>query len=362
MTVSNTTAGTQTNLSVPINLPPAFTLHSGTVTPSTGTTMVAGSVLTWTIPGLAAGASATLSYTETTDAPAALESDTTSASATSDQSSTASTASAAVEVIPAADLTIGVTDGTDTIAPGASDTYTITLTNNGPSPATNATVTGTFDAGFAAMSTVASIGGTTFTDLGGGQFQWSGINLDGGASATFSIMGTASSSLTAGSAFVNLAITSLPPGQVDTGVSSSAVDSDAVIFAPQAISFTPPALGIAGQSAALSATGGDSGNPVIFSIDPSSGAGVCSVSGVNGTTLSYSQAGTCVIDANQAGKASYAAAPTVTGSVTVDQMPAFTLDTPPTVGTVGQNYAYTFAGDRRAHPDLLACPGGAVHG
>ena len=156
-------------------------------------------------------------------------------------------------------------------------------------------------------------------------------------------MGTVSSSLTAGSAFVNLAITSLPPGQVDTGVSSSAVDSDAVIFAPQAISFTPPALGIAGQSAALSATGGDSGNPVIFSIDPSSGAGVCSVSGVNGTTLSYSQAGTCVIDANQAGNASYAAAPTVTGTVTVDQMPAFTLDTPPTVGTVGQNYAYTFA-------------------
>ena len=205
VTVSNTTAGTQTNLSVPINLPPAFTLHSGTVTPSTGTTMVAGSVLTWTIPGLAAGASATLSYTETTDAPAALESDTTSASATSDQSSTASTASAAVEVIPAADLTIGVTDGTDTIAPGASDTYTITLTNNGPSPATNATVTGTFDAGFAAMSTIASIGGTTFTDLGGGQFQWTGINLASGASATFTLIGNVPSPLTAGSAFVGLA-------------------------------------------------------------------------------------------------------------------------------------------------------------
>ena len=160
VTVSNTTAGTQTNLSVPINLPPAFTLHSGTVTPSTGTTMVAGSVLTWTIPSLAAGASATLSYTETTDAPAALESDTTSASATSDQSSTASTASAAVEVIPAADLTIGVTDGTDTVAPGASDTYTITLTNNGPSPATNATVTDMLNGGFTAMFAISSIGGT----------------------------------------------------------------------------------------------------------------------------------------------------------------------------------------------------------
>ena len=123
-------------------------------------------------------------------------------------------------------------------------------------------------------------------------------------------MGTVSSSLTSGSAFVSLATVALPPGQVDTGTASSAVDSDAVILVPQAINFTPPALGIAGQSATLSATGGASGNPVVFSVDPSSGAGVCSVSGVDGATLSYSQAGTCVVDANQAGNASYAAAPT----------------------------------------------------
>ena len=70
VTVSNPTSGAQTNLSVPINLPASFTLHSGSETPSTGTTMVAGGVITWTIPALAAGASATLGYTETTDAPA----------------------------------------------------------------------------------------------------------------------------------------------------------------------------------------------------------------------------------------------------------------------------------------------------
>ena len=343
VTVSNTTSGAQTNLSVPVNMPASFTLHSGTETPSTGTTLVAGSVITWTIPALAAGASATLSYTETTDAPAALESDTTSASATSDQSTTASPVSAALEVIPATDLTIGVTDGTDTVAPGASDTYTITLTNNGPSPATNATVSDTFNGGFTALFAVSSIDGTTFTDLGAGQFQWTGINLPSGASATFSVMGTVSPSLTSGSAFVSLATVAPPPGQVDTGTASSAVDSDAVILVPQAITFTPPVQGIAGQSATLSATGGASGNAVVFSIDPSSGPGVCSVSGTDGATLSYSQAGPCVVDANQAGNASYAAAPQVTGTITVDQTPAFTLDTPPTVGTVGQNYVYTFA-------------------
>ena len=156
-------------------------------------------------------------------------------------------------------------------------------------------------------------------------------------------MGTVSSTLTAGSAFVNIASGSLPPGQVDTDPSTNAVDSNSVISIPQAITFTPPTLGIAGQSATLSATGGASGNPVVFSVDPSSGSGVCSVTGTNGTTLDYAQPGTCVIDANQDGNASYAAAPTVTASITVDQVPAFTRDSPPTTATVGQAYTYTFA-------------------
>ena len=69
----------------------------------------------------------------------------------------------------------------------------------------------------------------------------------------------------------------------------------------QSISFTAPASGTAGGSAALSATGGGSGNPVVFSVDPSSGPGVCTVSG---TTVTYTAAGNCVIDANQAGNGS----------------------------------------------------------
>jgi len=49
----------------------------------------------------------------------------------------------------------------------------------------------------------------------------------------------------------------------------------------------------------------------------SSGAGVCSVSGANGTTVSYLAAGSCVIDANQAGNANYQAAPQVPRTITV---------------------------------------------
>ena len=72
-----------------------------------------------------------------------------------------------------------------------------------------------------------------------------------------------------------------------------------------------------GQNATLTATGGASGNPVVFSVDASSGAGVCSVSGTNGSMVSYLAAGTCVIDANQAAGNGYAAAPQVQQAITV---------------------------------------------
>jgi hypothetical protein len=107
---------------------------------------------------------------------------------------------------------------------------------------------------------------------------------------------------------------------------------------------------LVGTPATLSATGGGSGNPVVFSVDASSGAGVCAVSGVDGTTLAYTAPGTCVIDAKQAGTASYADAPELTASITVDQTPAFTQDAPPTAGVPGAAYAYTFAASGAPSP------------
>jgi hypothetical protein len=84
--------------------------------------------------------------------------------------------------------------------------------------------------------------------------------------------------------------------------------------APQVILFTGPSTGTVGDSVSLHATGGRSSNPVTFGVDPSSGPGVCSV---KGTTVSYLAAGTCVLDANQAGNADYYAATQVTQSVAV---------------------------------------------
>jgi hypothetical protein len=64
---------------------------------------------------------------------------------------------------------------------------------------------------------------------------------------------------------------------------------------------------VAGSSV-LSATGGASGNPVIFSLDVTSGTGVCTLSGTDPTTVKYTAAGSCVVDANQAGNTNYASA------------------------------------------------------
>ena len=114
----------------------------------------------------------------------------------------------------------------------------------------------------------------------------------------------------------------------------------------QTITFAAPGPGVAGQSATLAATGGASGNPVVFSVDASSGPGVCSVSGANGSTVNYLAAGTCVIDANQAAGGGYAAAPQVQQTITVSaagtQTITFAAPGPGCGGAVGDA-----GGDRR---------------
>ena len=107
-------------------------------------------------------------------------------------------------------------------------------------------------------------------------------------------------------------------GAVDANYTISYVGgSVAVGQGSQAISFTPPAPGTVGGSATLSATGGASGNPVVFTVDSTSGAGVCNVSGTDGTTVNYTGVGSCVIDADQAGNTDYSAAPVVTQTIPV---------------------------------------------
>ena len=85
----------------------------------------------------------------------------------------------------------------------------------------------------------------------------------------------------------------------------------------QAITFTSSAgtsqTSVGDDTYAPTATGGGSGNPVVFSID----SGSSSICSITGGVVDFSHAGTCNIDANQAGDSDYLAAPQAVQSVTV---------------------------------------------
>ena len=111
-------------------------------------------------------------------------------------------------------------------------------------------------------------------------------------------------------------------GNTNYAAATQVTASIVVNTATQAITFTPPTTPVAyGTSPiTLTATGGASGLPVVFSIVSGPGS-------ITGSTLSVTGAGAIVIAANQAGNTNYAAATQVTRSVVVN------LATP-TVATV----------------------------
>jgi hypothetical protein len=84
------------------------------------------------------------------------------------------------------------------------------------------------------------------------------------------------------------------------------------------LTLTAPTGAVYGGSATLSATS-NSTVPITYTVDSTSGKGVCSVSG---TKLTYTAAGSCVLDVNQAAGDGYAdAATTVTKTITVAGAP-----------------------------------------
>jgi hypothetical protein len=120
----------------------------------------------------------------------------------------------------------------------------------------------------------------------------------------------------------------------------------------QTITFTSPAPSpatVGGPGYTVSATGGPSGNPVTFTIDPAS-TSVCAVSG---STVSFSATGPCTIDANQAGSASYEPAPQAQQSFTVSagtQAITFTSAAPSSATAGGPAYNVKAAGGASGNP------------
>lgn len=122
--------------------------------------------------------------------------------------------------------------------------------------------------------------------------------------------------------------------------SASAQATATPVGLPQTITFTPPPSPVMyGVSPiTLTATGGDSGNPVVFSLDSTSTSGAASLSGTNNSVLTITGVGTVVVDANQAGTAAgsgYSPAPQVQQKIVVNQATqdiSFTAASPVTYG------------------------------
>jgi sugar lactone lactonase YvrE len=132
--------------------------------------------------------------------------------------------------------------------------------------------------------------------------------------ATFApAVGTANGAQT-GTAIINVAT---PAVTFNVNMSGSATQS--AILAQKITGFNPPTSLQIGQQITLSATGGASGNSVVFSIDPTSTCLTCA--SITGNVLTAVSTGAVLVDANQAGGAAggkqYAAATQVQVGVTV---------------------------------------------
>ena len=126
--------------------------------------------------------------------------------------------------------------------------------------------------------------------------------IDASASAVCSIAGSTITFQTAGTCVVN----ANQAGNANWSAAPQAQQSFAVGPGSQTITFTSsaPAATVAGPGYNVTATA-TSGLPVTFAIDPSASA-VCSLAG---STITFQTAGTCVVNANQAGNANWNAAP-----------------------------------------------------
>jgi hypothetical protein len=112
----------------------------------------------------------------------------------------------------------------------------------------------------------------------------------------------------------------------------------------QTITFTstaPANAKVGGATYTVTATGGGSGNPVTFTSGTPS---VCTSSGTNGATITFVGAGSCTVNADQAGNANYNAAPQAQETFTVargDQTITFTSTAPASAKVGGATYTAT---------------------
>jgi hypothetical protein len=250
---------------------------------------------------------------------------------------------------------IGVSSGNGTLSTSlsAASSYAATIsfsaTKGGPQSATltasdttnggtgTATVTGigqetpqtiTFTAPTTTTVTYASGLTITLGATGGGSNNTIIFTVDSTSTGTGTIQGNTLTVTGAGKLVIDANQAGGLVGGIYYEPATQASLSLTINPAAQAITFTPPSTPVtysSGMTITLNATGGASGNAVVFTVDAqSSGAGT-----IQGDTLTVTQAGTLIIDANQAGNTSYLVAPQVQQTIVVNKAAQAITFTPP---------------------------------
>ncbi|HZP64731.1 MAG TPA: Ig-like domain repeat protein, partial [Rudaea sp.] len=185
----------------------------------------------------------------------------------------------------------------------------------------------------------ATVGGPTYTATATATSGLAvSLTIDATATSVCSISGSTVSFIGAGTCVID----ANQAGNGNYTAAPQVQQSFVVGKGSQTISFTstaPAAATVAGPTYTVTATA-TSGLAVAFTIDATA-TSVCSISG---STVSFIGAGTCVIDANQAGNANYNAAPQVQQSFTVgkgSQTISFTSTAPVGAAVAGPTYTVT---------------------
>jgi len=208
-----------------------------------------------------------------------------------------------------------------------SATQTVSLTGTASTPAPTVTSVTPFSDYTPGGNPIAIVG-THFTGA-------TAVNFGSTAATSFTINSATSITATdpAGSiGTVNVTVTT------PAGTSALGAGDQFIYYGTQTITFTQPTTpyALGGGTVTLSATGGSSGNPVVFTVDGSSTA----TGSIVGNILIITSTGTLVIDANQAGGANYAAATQVQKSIVVTVPASYTSPTTAVGSTSATQTAY----------------------
>ncbi len=186
------------------------------------------------------------------------------------------------------------------------------------------------------------VGTVTFTD-NGTTLGTTALGGDRGDTATLSVR-----TLAVGSH----SITATYNGDANHSASASSTLVQQVLPLGQVIAFTTPAPSAAvvdGPGYTPAASGGQSGNPVTFTIDSTS-SDVCTLSA---SAVSFTAPGTCTIDADQPGNSNYTSAPQAQQAFAVgqaDQVIAFTTPAPSAAVVDGPGYTPAASGGQSGNP------------